>query len=98
MVAGVLARVSPDTVPSTPVDLIQQTGLFPKLPGVKEDFKLVGLNSSPVSELILLCLWTPSSGAYVAAMASASCVPDFVSSGVPTATCVRLAEGQVQTL
>lgn len=54
--------------------------------------------TGPVSELILLCLWTPSSGAYVAAMASASCVPDFVSSGVPTATCVRLAEGQVQTL
>lgn len=34
--------------------------------------------TGPVSELILLCLWTPSSGAYVAAMASASCVPDFI--------------------
>lgn len=45
--AGVLARVSPDTVPSTPVDLIQQTGLFPKFPRVKEGFKLLGLNSSP---------------------------------------------------
>lgn len=51
---GVLARVSPDAVPSSPVDLIQQTGLFPKFPGVKEDFKLVGLDSSPVWELILL--------------------------------------------
>lgn len=46
---GVLACVSPDAVPSSPVDLIQQTGLFPKFPGVKEDFKLVGLNSSPQS-------------------------------------------------
>lgn len=54
MFVGVLARVSPGAVPSSPVDLIQQTGLFPKFPGVKEDFKLVGLNSSPVSELILL--------------------------------------------
>lgn len=101
MFVGVLARVSPGAVPSSPVDLIQQTGLFPKFPGVKEDFKLVGLNSSPQSGInsyraclgahLALCLWTPSSGAYVAAMAAASCEPDFASSGVPTATWLMMS-------
>lgn len=47
---GISARVSPDAAPSTPADLIEQTGLFPKFPGVEEDFKLLGFDSSPETQ------------------------------------------------
>lgn len=46
MFVGVLARVPPDAVPSAPADLIEQTGLFAKLPRVEEDFKVLRFNSS----------------------------------------------------
>lgn len=50
MFVGISARVSPDVVLSAPADLIEQTGLFPKLPGVEEVFKLLGFDSSPETQ------------------------------------------------